>query len=105
MIQLDNLDPSLVQWIMQQTGLGPGIGELFWVAPAASATSQFRTQLQRWGVEQNYKIYTAPATAHAAMVANRNDVMLIMPGKYTGTTIVLSGPYVKLLCTMIYTHS
>jgi len=83
MIRKRNLDPSLVQWIMQQTGLGPGIGELHWVAPAASSTSQYRTQLQRWGVEQDYKIHTSPITAEAAMEANRNDVMLIMPGVYT----------------------
>ena len=82
-IRKQSLDPSLVQWIMTQTGLGPGIGEMFWVAPASSATSQFRTQLQRWGVEQNYKIHTDPVDAHDAMVAGRNDVMLVMPGTYT----------------------
>ena len=82
MIKKRNLDPSLVQWIMSQTGLGPGVGELHWVAPASSSTSQFRTQLQRWGVEQNYKIHTDPVEAEKAMVANRNDVMLLMPGTY-----------------------
>ena len=82
MIKKRNLDPSLVQWIMMQTGLGPGIGELFWVAPATSATSQFRTQLQRWGVEQNYKIYDDPIDAEAAMESYRHDVMLILPGVY-----------------------
>jgi len=70
---------------MSQTGLGPGIGEMFWVAPASSATSQFRTQLQRWGVEQDYKIYTLPSLAYADMIAGRNDVMLVMPGSYTET--------------------
>ena len=82
MIKKRNLDPSLVQWIMTQTGLGPGVGELHWVAPASSATSQFRTQLQRWGVEQNYKIHTDPIVAEAAMESYRNDVMLILPGAY-----------------------
>jgi len=85
MIKKRNLDPSLIQWIMTQTGLGPGVGELHWVAPAKSSTSQFRTQLQRWGVEQNYKIHTSVVAAEAKTVANRNDVMLVMPGKYTGT--------------------
>jgi len=82
MIKKRNLDPSLVQWIMSQTGLGPGIGELFWVAPAKSSTSQYRTQLQRWGVEQNYKIYSDITVAEAAMESYRNDVMLVMPGAY-----------------------
>lgn len=82
MIKQRNLDPSLVQWIMTTTGLGPGIGEFHWAAPAASATSQFRTQLQRWGVEQNYKIHTTIASAENEAVANRNDVILAMPGNY-----------------------
>ena len=82
MIKKRNLDPSLIQWIMTQTGLGPGIGELHWAAKPASSTSQFRTQLQRWGVEQNYKIHTTIAAAEAKMVAGRNDVLLVMPGEY-----------------------
>ncbi len=85
MIRKRNLDPSLVQWIMTQTGLGPGIGEFHWVAPASSATSQYRTQLQRWGVEQNYKIHTKPSLAYDAAVAYRNDVVLVLPGTYTET--------------------
>ena len=82
MIKKRNLDPSLVQWIMTQTGLGPGIGELHWVAPATGSTSQYRAQLQRWGVEQNYKIYDDPIDAEAAMESYRNDVMLLLPGAY-----------------------
>lgn len=85
MIKKRNLDPSLIQWIMQQTGLGPGVGELFWVATAPSSTNQFRQQLQSWGVEQSDKIYDDPGDAYDAMEIGRNDVMLIMPGKYTGT--------------------
>jgi len=85
MIKKRNLDPSLIQWIMTQTGLGPGVGELHWVAPAKSSTSQYRTQLQRWGVEQNYEIHTTIAKAEAEMVAYRNDVMMVMPGAYDET--------------------
>ena len=85
MIRKRNLDPSLIQWIMTQTGLGPGIGELHWLAPAASSTSQYRTQLQHWGVEQNYEIHTSLAAAYAKMVGDRNDVLLVMPGTYTTT--------------------
>ena len=83
MIRKRNLDNSLIQWIMTVTGLGPGIGEMHWAAPAASATSQFRTQLQKQGVERDYEIHTLPSLAYANMVTNRNDVMLVMPGKYT----------------------
>ena len=84
MIKKRNLDASLIQWIMTQTGLGPGIGELFYVAPEASATSQFRTQLQTMGVKDE-SIYTLPSLAYADMVASRNDVMLVAPGAYAET--------------------
>lgn len=84
MIKKRNLDPSLVQWIMAQTGLGPGIGEIFYVAPASSSTSQFRTQLQSMGVRDE-SIYTLPSLAYADMVAYRNDVMLVAPGAYAET--------------------
>ena len=85
MIKKRNLDPSLIQWIMTQTGLGPGIGELQYVAPATSTASQFRAQLQSMGVEQGNTIHTTPILAEASMVAGRNDIMLILPGTYTGT--------------------
>jgi len=84
MIRKRNLDPSLVQWIMSQTGLGPGIGEIKWLVPAASATSQYRTQLRTWGVDEG-DMYTDIVPAEDALVANRNDVLLVMPGAYTMT--------------------
>ena len=76
MIKKRNLDPSLVQWIMTVTGLGPGIGELHWVAPVDSATSQYRAQLESWGVGIDHKIHTTVAGAFAKAVAYRNDVIL-----------------------------
>ncbi len=85
MIKKYNLDPSLIQWIMTVTGLGPGIGEIFYVAPEASATSQYRTQWQSMGVEKDHQIYTLPSLAYADMIVGRNDVMLLAPGTYTET--------------------
>ena len=82
MIKKRNLDPSLIQWIMNETGLGPGIGEIFYVAPADASTSQFRTQLQSMGVKD---IHLLPSVAEAKMVAYRNDVMLVAPGAYAET--------------------
>lgn len=82
MIKRKNLDNSLIQWIMTQTGLGPGIGELRYVAPATSSTSQYRTQLESMGVSSG-SIYTLPSLAEAALIASRNDIMLLMPGTYT----------------------
>jgi len=83
MIKKRNLDPSLVQWIMAQTGLGPGIGKLHYVAPAASATSLYSTQLGEMGVNE---ISASIAAAEAKMAADRNDCMLIAPGAYLVTT-------------------
>jgi len=82
MIKKRNLDPSLVQWIMTQTGLGPGIGEIFWVAPDRSATSQFRTQLENQGITD---IDTTIAAAEDRCVAYRNDIVMVFPGTYTVT--------------------
>lgn len=84
MIQKDNLDASLVQWIMSTTGLGPGIGEVFYVAPATSTTSLYKNQLEKMGILQA-NMFATPTAAYAAMSANRNDIMLVMPGKYTQT--------------------
>lgn len=75
-----SLDNSLIQWIMAETGLGPGVGQLFYVAPAVSATSQYRTQLTDMGVEV---IDALPSAAFNRAVAYRNDVVLVAPGTYT----------------------
>jgi hypothetical protein len=84
MIKKRNLDGALIQWIMTQTGLGPGIGEIKYVAPDTSATSQFRTQLESMGVSSG-DIFTLPSLAEAAMEGYRNDVMLVSPGAYAET--------------------
>jgi len=85
MIKKRNLDNSLIQWIMTQTGLGPGIGDIRYLVPAVSSTSQYRTQLQSMGVT-NGDMFTTLAAAENVLTANRNDVLLIMPGSYTQTT-------------------
>ncbi|MDP2646637.1 MAG: hypothetical protein Q8P24_16985 [Desulfobacterales bacterium] len=79
-----NLDPSLVQWIMNEAGLGPGIGQIKYVAPAASATSQYRTQLEEMGVSSG-DIFTTLAAAEAPLTAYRNDIVLVAPGAYLET--------------------
>lgn len=87
MIKRRNLDNSLIQWIMTVTGLGPGIGEIVWVAPASSTTSHFRGHLENdLGVSE--KIYATPIAGEVQMVAYRNDVMLIAPGNYVQTAVL-----------------
>lgn len=95
MIKKRNLDPSLTQWIMNESGLGPGIGEIQYVAPATSATSQFRTQLESMGVQE---VHLLPSTAEAKMVGYRNDVMLVAPGAYAETAeIAWDKPWTHIL--------
>jgi len=84
MIKRRNIDPSLVQWIMTVTGLGPGIGEIKWVVPAKSSTSNYRNQLESMGVDSS-DMFTLPSLAYAATTAYRNDVVLVMPGAYAET--------------------
>lgn len=79
MIKKRNLDPSLVQWVMGETGLGPIIGEIRYVAPAISSTSQFRAQLNSMGIDD---IDTSIDTAISKTVDYRNDVVLVAPGTY-----------------------
>jgi len=82
MIKKRNLDNSLIQWLMTVTNLGPGIGEIKYVAPAASSTSQFRTRLQQDGVDES-DLFTTLLAAETALTAYRNDIVLAFPGKYT----------------------
>lgn len=81
-IKRRNLDESLIQWIMNEAGLGPGIGEIRYVAPETSGTSQYRTQLEHMGISSG-SIFTLPSLGFAALEANRNDVLLLSPGTYT----------------------
>ncbi len=82
MIKKRNLDNSLIQWIMTQTGLGAGVGEINYAVKATSATSQYRTQLQSMGVERDYKLHSTIDAAAAKLVDYRGDVLLVFPGSY-----------------------
>lgn len=82
MIKKRNLDPSLVSWIMHQTGLGPGIGDIFYVA---DTTLAFYQKLLDDGHVAEADIFTLASDAHNACTATRNDVVLLTPGIYTET--------------------
>jgi hypothetical protein len=84
MIKKMNLDPSLVNWLMTTTGLGPGIGDVFYVAPAASSSSQYRTWWQGMGIDESHLFLTVKEAYNAA-VTDRNDVILKAPGIETVT--------------------
>jgi hypothetical protein len=70
---------------MNVTGLGPGIGKIVYLtAPYkldGSTANQFRSWLLDGGSGE--EIYTDLPTAYAALTADRNDVVLALPGAYT----------------------
>lgn len=83
-IKKRNLHESLIQWIINEAGIGPGVGEIRYVAPETSGTSQYRTQLEHMGISSG-SIFTLPSLGFAALEANRNDVLLLSPGTYSET--------------------
>jgi len=83
MIKKKNLDSSLLSWIMGATGLGPGIGEIFYVASTSSAYYQ---KLLDDGNVSEGNIFTLPSAAFAAATASRNDIILVTPGAYAETS-------------------
>jgi hypothetical protein len=84
MIKRRNVDPSFINWIQNNTGIGPGIGAIKYLVPDSSATSQYRTFLRDMGVGYG-DMFTSLAAGYAALTEDRNDVLLAFPGTYTST--------------------
>lgn len=81
-IKKQALDSSLVSWIQNESGLGPGIGNVIYLCPTDSSTVQFKKWLMANKVPAA-NIFTSLTTAYAALVEGRNDVLVVMPGNYT----------------------
>ncbi len=82
MIKRRNLDPSLMNWLMNVTGLGPGIGDVHYVVPVASAYySWLRDDLK----QEPSKIHFNISDGYNALTASRNDCLLVYPGAYLAT--------------------
>jgi hypothetical protein len=82
MIKRRNLDPSLVGWLMNTLGLGPGIGDVHHVAGADTAYySWLRDDLKVDPAHIHYSV----AAGEDALTASRNDVLLVHPDTYTVT--------------------
>lgn len=82
MIKKGNLSASLLNWLMSTLQLGPGIGDVFYLVPSASAYHSWLANEQRVSGEH---IFTTFASAYAALTGDRNDVLCAFPGLYTGT--------------------
>lgn len=78
MIKLGNLSQSLRFWLMSTLGVGPGIGDMFFLVSSGSA-------YQAWLANQRVPgdhIFTDLPTAYAAMTDQRNDALIVLPGNY-----------------------
>lgn len=87
MINKKNLSPQLVNWIQSQ-GIGPGIGDIFFLVPTESATAQFGAWLRYLGIPTGY-YGSNPATMYDKMTTGRNDTLVVLPGSYTYTAVEL----------------
>ncbi|KKL23252.1 hypothetical protein LCGC14_2427250 [marine sediment metagenome] len=82
MIKKYNLDPSLQAWIMEQTGLGPGLGEVRYLCKVGSSTNKHHSWLRDNLKVPPHLIHFNLASAYNAMTDYRNDLILAMPGAY-----------------------
>jgi hypothetical protein len=80
-IKRRHLSPAFEQWLVSTLGLGPGIGDVFYVA--ASGT-QYETWCKKQGADSDH-LFTTVAAAYAATTSNRNDIVLKYPGIETVT--------------------
>jgi hypothetical protein len=84
-MRLRNVSTAFSSWLQMAISRDiPCPGDVFFLAPAHSSTSQYRTWLESNGVDSG-RIFTTLAAGYAALTANRNDVLCAMPGTYTVT--------------------
>jgi hypothetical protein len=105
MIKKRNLAPDLVNWIQTQSGLGPGVGDVFFLCPADSSTIQFKKWLMTQGVDETH-YDTSIDTLYARMANGRNDVLVVFPGSHApGAAFTWSKSYTHMIgaCTPIIT--
>jgi hypothetical protein len=85
MIKKRNLDPSLVSWVMHTTGLGPGVGNIFYVAKTASP---FYQKLIDDGNIAEANVFSSVQKAHDHCTDSQNDVVLVLPGAFAETASI-----------------
>jgi len=92
MKRVRNLSTELTSFVQANVGadLMAGMGDVFFLAPTTSSTSQYLTWLQSNGVDNGH-LFTDLPSAYAALTANRNDTLIVMPGSYTLTAAFVWG--------------
>lgn len=102
MKRVRNLSTELSSWVQAQVGadVSPGMGDVYFLATAASSTSQFRAWLESNGVTESH--YSASLTdMQNAMTAYRNDTLIVLPGNHSQTA---GFTWSKAYCNVIGTH-
>lgn len=93
-----NMSTEFSAWLQATVGADmiPGIGDVFFLAPASSSTAQFLTWLQNNGVDESH-YSTSLATLYNRMKTGRNDTMVVLPGNHTlSAALVLSKSYTHI---------
>lgn len=80
-IRRRHLSSEVKAWIMNTLSLGPGVGDVFYVADAGST---YEAWIKGQGAPADH-VFATLALAFAATTDNRNDVILVAPGTYTVT--------------------
>lgn len=80
-IKRRHLSTAVENWLMSTLQMGPGIGDLFYVAASGSA---YETWFKKQGIDTDH-LFTTVAAAFAATTGDRNDVVLKEPGLETVT--------------------
>jgi hypothetical protein len=71
-------------YLADTLGLGPGLGDIWYVAPTDASTARYRSKLISNGVAGDH-LFSTLAAAENAAIASRNDVVCVLPGSYTVT--------------------
>ena len=81
-VRKEHLNFSLTNWLMNTLGLGPGIGDVFYLCVSGGAYHAWLTDDLKADGDH---IFHTLAAAYAATTNARNDVILAYPGTYTVT--------------------
>jgi hypothetical protein len=100
--RVGNLSTELSSFVQAQAGAAMfGMGDVYFLAPATSSTSQFKRMLQANGVTESH--YSSNVKEiYAAMTEGRNDTLIVFPGS-NATTEALT--WDKRYTNVIGTHT
>lgn len=90
------LDPAVLAWIMGTLGIGPGIGDVHFVA---GETTAYYSKLRDDMKIHPSLIHHSIAAGEDAMTASQNDVLCVYPGSHVQSTTALG--WDKVACHML----